>query len=307
MEAEMSLSIKQTIKVLEEPNLFDLWLCSVPRMGPVNYRRVWELIHNQKISRLDFLFALTQKDPLITSMLSSQQMKNLQHHLVHIDKIQRLYTYLMKKSIHYHNSHKKLQNFNLLPLLPHSNQPYYFPFCILGGLHKKPELTIAIVGSRTPSLELREKCLTLIHKQNANKLTIISGLANGIDRIAHTCAIENGFDTVGFLPAGILSYPQYLFKGCLPALKEQRSAIISLFHPYEPFSKWTALHRNKGIVDASQVIYAFGPRNNSGTAHTILYALSQKKIVFISPASTTDNDQRFYYQLLRKGARPLSL
>ena len=70
------------------------------------------------------------------------------------------------------------------------------------------EKTLAVVGSRRASLNGRQDLKKVLSGLANTDICIVSGLASGIDTVAHTCAIENNLKTIGVIASGFdYTYP----------------------------------------------------------------------------------------------------
>ncbi len=148
----------------------------------------------------------------------------------------------------------------------------------------KTKFAVAIVGSRqmTPRGEkLAREYSTYLAK---NKVTIVSGLARGIDTVAHKAALDAGGKTIAVLGSGIdIIYP--------PENKDLAEEIKKHGELISPFPKGTKplgrnfLARNKVIVDLSDAVLVIEGKRRSGTISTANWAADAGKEVFAIPGS----------------------
>jgi DNA processing protein len=133
------------------------------------------------------------------------------------------------------------------------------PFLFLRGqLESRDERSIAIVGTRQPSDEGRNRAQDLAAALAEAGVTIVSGLARGLDTEAHTAALEAGGRTIAVLGSGIRHiYPP---ENIDLALRIGRSgAVVSQFWPDAPPSRTSFPRRNivtSGIALGTVVVEA---------------------------------------------------
>ena len=155
---------------------------------------------------------------------------------------------------------------------------------ILGKILKSDARAIAVVGSR--NLSLRGESLTkkFVKKFVKEGYTIVSGLARGIDTVAHTTALKEGGRTIAVLGSGLdIIYP---FEN--KALAEKIIKSGALVSPYpngmKPFPK-NFLARNRVIVELSCAVLIVEGKRRSGTLSTASWAANAGIDVFAIPGS----------------------
>jgi DNA processing protein len=181
---------------------------------------------------------------------------------------------------------------------------YDFPplLYVRGGSVSEDESFLTVVGSRLPSSYGRQVVREIVRELSASGITIISGLARGIDGEAHRVALEGGGRTLAVLGSGVdVIYPQEN-SGLADRIMHQ-GALISEFplgtlpHPYN-FPR-----RNRimsGISSGTLVIEA-GER--SGSLITADFALEQGREVFAVPGSIFSSQSRGSNRLIQEGAK----
>lgn len=140
---------------------------------------------------------------------------------------------------------------------------------------------IAIVGTRAASDEGRKRAFRLAKRVAEAGVTVISGLAKGIDTAAHQGALEAGGRTAAVMGTGIaLRYPSENAP-LADAILESGGALLTQFFPDQPPTRWTFPVRNvtmSGIAIASVVIEAGA---TSGARLQAQAALSHGRAVFL--------------------------
>lgn len=171
-----------------------------------------------------------------------------------------------------------------------------------GDLEKAMDgINLAVVGTRKPSAYGKEMTLKLIQAVAERGVGIISGLAMGIDTVAHQAALAAGGRTIAVLAGGLESiYP--------PQNREVANSIIkngALISEYEPGSKmerWNFPARNRIISAlATAVFIAEGPMS-SGAMLTGKFALEQNRDIFALPGNINNVNAQGPNYLIKNGA-----
>ncbi len=166
---------------------------------------------------------------------------------------------------------------------------------------------LAVVGSRQPSEYGDRAARALIRNLRDYPILIISGLAVGIDSIAHEAALEHGLLTVSVPGSGLdekVIYP----KSKLPLARRIVAAggcLLSEYSSDEPTGSWVFPERNRvmaGLADAVLVIEA---SRKSGTSITARLALDFGKDVLAVPGSIFSSLSEGPHYLLQQGAIPI--
>lgn len=171
----------------------------------------------------------------------------------------------------------------------------------------KPERpkTVAIVGSRHSTSYGEEVAYELAYELARRGVVVVSGLAFGIDSIAHKGCLDAGGVTVAVLGTAINDiYP----KNHIPIARqivEQSGAIISEYAPdSRPFPKTSFLERNRIISGLSDIVVVVEAAEKSGSLNTAAHALSQGKDVFAVPGNITNPYSQGCNKLIKQGATP---
>lgn len=168
----------------------------------------------------------------------------------------------------------------------------------------KNDLSIAVVGSRKSTDYGRWACEKFTSELVDMGVTIISGLALGIDTIAHKTTLDNNGRTIAILGNGLDKvYP----KRNADLYKEigENGTLISEFAVGTPPLAYNFPQRNRiisGLVDGIIVVEA---QEKSGSLITAHHALEQGKNVFAIPGNINSLFSQGTNQLIRDGARPL--
>ncbi len=169
------------------------------------------------------------------------------------------------------------------PLLAECNDRPPFLF-VQGDLDSLNSTTLSVVGTRKPSLDGQRAAMDLTRAAIALGLTVVSGLALGIDGIAHQAALSANGKTIAVLPSGLDQiYPSRHRQ--LAANIAKAGAVISEFPLGTPPRKHHFHRRNRtlsGFSTATLVIEAGRP---SGTLITASAAADQGRDVMTLPWS----------------------
>jgi len=151
------------------------------------------------------------------------------------------------------------------------------------SLLNKDNNLIAVIGSRH-STEYGEKTTKIFSESLAkNKRIIVSGLAMGIDSIAHQTCIDNAGKTIAILGSGIdYPYPKSN-KKLYDIIKKDHLLISEYPNKYEPTKECFPM-RNRIVAALANKVLVTEAYANSGTCITVMYALSMGKDVLAVPA-----------------------
>lgn len=174
---------------------------------------------------------------------------------------------------------------------------------VLGNTKILNDFSISVVGSRVCDdygIEVTKRIVKELVKRN---ICIVSGLANGIDTIAHYTAIENGGKTIAIIGCGFGNiYPSNNNK-LLKEIIEHGGAIISEYLPDQMPLKQCFPHRNRLVACFSESIIVTEAREKSGAIITASIAKQYKKNVYIVPGEITNSKCRGSNYLIRDGAK----
>ncbi len=176
------------------------------------------------------------------------------------------------------------------------------------GLRGSPAVlstaSIGIVGARAATREARSNARRLGRELASAGLTIVSGLARGIDAEAHRGALEAGGRTIGVLACGIdqIYPPEHRD---LAEEMTRNGAVVSELPPGTPPRRSHFPLRNRIISGLSLGVIVVEARQRSGSLITVRHALAQGREVFVVPGAVSGPFAEGTNQLLREGARPV--
>lgn len=193
--------------------------------------------------------------------------------------------------------------------LTHKNYPerlkniYDAPYALYvrGKLPDEQNPTAAIIGTRLCTNYGKSITEKLAGELSGYGISIISGLAKGIDSAAHRGAINNGGHTYAVLGNGVdICYPREnidLFCGCI-----ENGGIISEYPPGTKPVPWQFPQRNRIISGLSDIIIVAEAKEKSGSFITVEAALEQGKDIYAVPGRIGDVMSTGCNKLIKSGA-----
>jgi len=192
------------------------------------------------------------------------------------------------------------------PLLLQINDPPK-SLRIVGEL-PQTEKYLCVVGSRKYSQYGKEVCEHLIAGLHGYSITIVSGLALGMDSIAHRAALEAGLPTIAVPGSGLgekFIYPS-THRELAKEIVENGGALISEFaDDWRPRLE-SFPQRNRIMAGMSHATFVVEAELKSGTLITSKYAIEYNRDVFTVPHSIFSKTSEGPHMLLRLGATPIT-
>jgi DNA processing protein len=175
------------------------------------------------------------------------------------------------------------------------------------GEIKPDELCFAVVGTRRCSSYGKQVALEIAGNLSESGLTVVSGLAPGIDTFAHTAVVEQGRRTIAVLGTGLDEKSIYPKENIKLARKiiDSGGLLISEYPPGTRGTRFTFPDRNRIISGLSLGTLVIEAKEKSGALITANYAFSQKRKVFAVPGLIYALNSRGPHILIKKGAKLL--
>jgi DNA processing protein len=171
-----------------------------------------------------------------------------------------------------------------------------------GELRAADNLAVAVVGTRSASYYGRSVCERLVGDLASRGVTVVSGLARGIDAVAHRAALDAGGRTIGVAACGLdVSYPAENRK--LAERVTQSGALVSELAPGTQPDRAHFPARNRIISGLSLGVVVVEAGARSGALITARSALEQGREVFAVPGSVQAPGSAGPHRLLRQGAK----
>ena len=164
------------------------------------------------------------------------------------------------------------------------------------------EKTLAIVGSRKASSNSRDNLRKIISGLSNTDICIVSGLASGIDSVAHTAAIENNLKTIGVIASGFdFVYPTQN-KTLYENIENGYGAVVTEYYPtFEPI-KFRFPQRNRIVSGLSYGTLVAEAGLQSGALITANLTLEQGRELMCMPGEISNPNTQGVYKLLKNGA-----
>jgi len=179
----------------------------------------------------------------------------------------------------------------------------YPPIIYLKGeLTLQDEWCIAVVGTRRATIYGKQVTQEIVEDLARNKITVISGLARGIDTIAHRTVLEAGGRTVAVCACGLDSvYPAE--NAALASSISENGALISEYPLGAKPRPDNFPRRNRIMSGMSLGVLVVEADETSGAIITAHMALEQNREVFAVPGSVLSPMSRGTNTLIQEGAR----
>ncbi|MEJ2716113.1 MAG: DNA-processing protein DprA [Deltaproteobacteria bacterium] len=183
-------------------------------------------------------------------------------------------------------------------------QEIYDPPALLfvrGEITPKDSRAVAVVGTRNPSrygFEMAERISAELARAG---VTIVSGLARGIDAACHSAAIKAGGRTIGVLGCGIdVLYPRE--NKSLMEEMVSSGAVITEFRPGIAPLATNFYRRNRIVSGLAKGTVVVEATTKSGSLITARHALDQNREVFAVPGNAMNLRSRGPHHLIKQGA-----
>ena len=173
---------------------------------------------------------------------------------------------------------------------------------VRGSLRHEDSLAVAVVGSRRPSPYGQLAAQRPSAELARYGFTVVSGLARGIDSLAHRGALQAGGRTLAVLGSGInVVYPPE-HRRLYDAISVQ-GAVVSEFPCDTKPDRWNFPRRNRIISGLTLGTLVVEASDQSGSLHTARHALEQGREVFAVPGRIDVPSSRGTNNLIKRGAK----
>lgn len=161
---------------------------------------------------------------------------------------------------------------------------------------------VAIVGSRKFSPYGKDVTQKLAAELTERGVVIISGLALGIDAIAHRTCLDNGGITVAVLPTALNNIYPSSHLNLSKEILNSGGTLISEYSSQTPVFRTNFIARNRIVSGLADVLLITEAAIKSGTLHTARFALDQGKTVMAVPGNITSPSSEGCNHLIKSGA-----
>ncbi len=179
---------------------------------------------------------------------------------------------------------------------------------VLGNMPDEKLIHLCVVGSRKHTAYGRLVCEKLIAGLKGHPIVIVSGLALGIDGIAHKEAMKAGLKTLVFPGSGLGEKSLYPKTNAILAKEILRSGgcLISEFPPDFRATLWSFARRNRLMAGISKAILVIEAGEKSGTLITARLAIEYNRDLLTVPGSIFSPNSKGTNRLIRMGATPIT-
>ncbi|MBP5491707.1 MAG: DNA-processing protein DprA [Clostridiales bacterium] len=265
----------------------------------INGPWIKKMIQKERLSRLSELY-LYQKDFLNEHDLTSDQF-DLWKKFTRTDPYRRFSEYVE------YTENKGIHSCDILDdvypecLKVFPNMPVVLYYKGDMSLLDKNHSRVSIVGTRRPSSYGRRVTRDFSGNLARHDIVIVSGLARGIDGIAHMACLESGGKTIAVLPCGLdICYPQEHLELCREAART--GLVISELAPGQQPIRQYFPARNRILSAVADCVLIVEAGQNSGTLHTASFAAAQGKEVFTIPSIIYSDTAKGNLSLMKDGA-----
>lgn len=166
---------------------------------------------------------------------------------------------------------------------------------------------LAIVGARKYTEYGRQVVQTLVEGLRGYPVVIVSGLALGIDSIAHKAALKSGLPTLAIPGSGLDSnvlYPRSHVRLANEIVKRE-GCLMTEFEPSFRATRWSFPQRNRIMAGLCHAVLVVECTEMSGTLITARLAMEYNRDVLAVPGSIFSNNSAGPHMLIRDGATPV--
>ncbi len=215
----------------------------------------------------------------------------------------------MTKDLQYSKLSETIHTIDLPYLLREISDPPKVLYALVNtALLNDPEVKfLCIVGSRRYSSYGYDAVRYIIQSLKGQPVAIVSGLALGIDSIAHSTALEVGLPCIAIPGSGLhkdVLYPRTHLDLAESILKHG-GLLLSEFEPDFRASPWSFPMRNRIMAGLSHVVLIIEGEEDSGTLITARLALDYNRDVCALPGSIFSETSKGPLSLIKNGATPI--
>jgi len=148
--------------------------------------------------------------------------------------------------------------------------------------------TLAIVGTRKPTDYGRMKCEQIVQELRKYDIAIVSGLAYGVDVIAHKTSVANGIPTIGVLGNGLPNVYPSTHNSIAKKMQSMGGGLVTQFSSEEKPDREHFPMRNKTVAYMTDATLVIESKASGGSMITANFAFHNHKDLFALPGRTID-------------------
>jgi DNA processing protein len=177
---------------------------------------------------------------------------------------------------------------------------------VIGNTQILSHESLAVVGSRAVTPYGKQVTLQLTTEIAWASIPIVSGLALGVDGLAHQAALEAKGATIAVLPGGIKRVYPSNHKNLADQILKRGGALVSEYGGHMRPQPYHFIARNRLIAGISKATLITEAAEKSGSLHTAQFALEQGKEVMAVPGSIFSGNSVGTHNLIKDGAQLVS-
>ena len=271
------------------------YLIALNQIEKIGDRRIYELIkHYESVENI-----FEEKEKNLKELIEKKfkfKIKDFSKNEI-LDKAENIIKKSKEHEIGILSLFDKEYPFNLKQI---DNPPYILYY--KGDLKKLRRNSVSIVGTRNPTKESKKYAFDIASKLSALNITVVSGMAKGIDKEAHLGAISSLVNTVAVLGNGIdIVYPSENVKVYNKLIES--GIVISEFEVGRKPDRMNFPRRNRIISGLSYATIMAEASSKSGALITVDYALNQGREVYIAPYDEKLKEYFGNHKLYKEGAK----
>lgn len=164
---------------------------------------------------------------------------------------------------------------------------------------------VSLVGSRNASDRAKYNTTRLAQKLGKNGITVISGLAKGIDVTAHQAVLELGLNTIAVIGTHLNQYYPTENKAVQLQIEKQ-GLVVSQFSPAAKTQRWFFPMRNRVMSALSLATVVMEAGETSGSLIQADYALQQGRLVLLPESALKNENISWPEKFVKKGAKVMT-
>ena len=280
---------------MSKNNDIKTYLIALNQIEKIGDKRIYELIkHYESVENI-----FEERENNLKELIEKKFKLKLEYFSKNeiLDKAQSIIEKSKEYEIEILSLFDKEYPFNLKQI---DNPPYILYY--KGDLKKLRRNCVSIVGTRNPTNESKKYAFDMASKLSALNITVVSGMAKGIDKEAHLGAISSLVNTAAVLGNGIdIVYPSESIKIYNKLIES--GIVISEFEVGRKPDRINFPRRNRIISGLSYATIMVEASSKSGALITVDFALNQGREVYIAPYEEKLKEYFGNHKLYKEGAK----